>query len=222
MSIGRRDFEKEHDDYDEDDEDDDDEEPPEVNVQNFRPPTASFGLNRGRSSPSQRKAVGQSASSTARIYLCTNCGAESVKWMGRCPTCMEWNTMQEHAVIRQAPASSSNRLGSISNSMLGGGGGGARSRPVFGRSSARTSSWLDGVGGDGGYGSLDSPLSDGKPIRITDLYDKETSKDGSTSFRTRNKRIVIPQDDELNTVLGGGILPGTNDVNHTTRPYVPV
>jgi Rubredoxin metal binding domain len=200
----RRDFENEKDDDVEDDDDDDDEPFPDVNVQNFCPPSgASFGFNRGHSSPATRKAVGTSASSMARIHICTNCGAESVKWMGRCTVCKEWNTMQEHQVIRQAP-------GSTSNSILGGSGGGGRSRPVFGRSGPRTSSsWLDGVGdGGGSYGS-DSPYNDGKPIRITDLYDKEKSNDGSTSFRTRNKRIVIPQDDELNTVLGGGILPGT-------------
>ena len=35
-------------------------------------------------------------------YVCDNCGYESVKWMGCCPSCGEWNTLQE---IRIAPAS---------------------------------------------------------------------------------------------------------------------
>lgn len=29
------------------------------------------------------------------IYVCTECGAESPKWYGRCPSCGEWNTLQE-------------------------------------------------------------------------------------------------------------------------------
>ena len=28
-------------------------------------------------------------------FFCTSCGAESPKWMGRCPSCGEWNTMVE-------------------------------------------------------------------------------------------------------------------------------
>jgi len=30
------------------------------------------------------------------IYFCTECGAESLKWQGRCPACGAWNTMTEH------------------------------------------------------------------------------------------------------------------------------
>ena len=36
-------------------------------------------------------------------YACTDCGAESVKWMGRCPACGAWGTMVEQVI---APASS--------------------------------------------------------------------------------------------------------------------
>lgn len=28
-------------------------------------------------------------------YVCSNCGAETLKWMGRCPQCGEWNTLEE-------------------------------------------------------------------------------------------------------------------------------
>lgn len=30
------------------------------------------------------------------VYLCTNCGNESVKWSGRCPSCGQWNTLEEY------------------------------------------------------------------------------------------------------------------------------
>lgn len=34
------------------------------------------------------------------IYVCSNCGQESPKWIGRCPQCGEWNTYKE---LRVAP-----------------------------------------------------------------------------------------------------------------------
>lgn len=30
------------------------------------------------------------------VFYCTQCGNESPKWQGRCPSCGQWNTMQEH------------------------------------------------------------------------------------------------------------------------------
>ena len=36
-------------------------------------------------------------------FICQNCGAESAKWIGRCPSCKEWNTYHEEIVV---PASS--------------------------------------------------------------------------------------------------------------------
>ena len=28
-------------------------------------------------------------------YVCENCGQESAKWIGKCPSCNEWNTFRE-------------------------------------------------------------------------------------------------------------------------------
>lgn len=30
------------------------------------------------------------------VFFCTECGNETPKWQGRCPSCGQWNTMQEH------------------------------------------------------------------------------------------------------------------------------
>ena len=30
------------------------------------------------------------------VFLCTNCGNESPKWSGRCPSCGQWNTLEEY------------------------------------------------------------------------------------------------------------------------------
>ncbi len=35
---------------------------------------------------------------TKTIFYCSNCGAKSPKWIGKCPTCGEWNTYQEEIV----------------------------------------------------------------------------------------------------------------------------
>ena len=40
------------------------------------------------------------ASKTTVYYVCTNCGAQSTKWYGRCPECGEWNTLQEEQTQR--------------------------------------------------------------------------------------------------------------------------
>ena len=28
-------------------------------------------------------------------YVCSNCGQESAKWIGKCPNCGQWNTFKE-------------------------------------------------------------------------------------------------------------------------------
>jgi DNA repair protein RadA/Sms len=182
---------------DNDEEEEDDDEPPTVNVQDFRTPTSitSYGLFKGRSSPSTRKAMGTSGSSQARIQICTNCGSEFVKHFGRCPTCREWNTLQEHSVQRQPAATA-----------------GRRPQPIFGETSSlyRPTSWLDGTLDPSDFSS-GMGVGVNVPIRITDLYDSGEDATGDPVHRTRHlhRRIVVPDDDELNNVLGGGLVPGS-------------
>ena len=40
---------------------------------------------------------------TKTVYFCTECGNETPKWMGRCPSCGAYNTMQEHVQKPAAP-----------------------------------------------------------------------------------------------------------------------
>lgn len=35
---------------------------------------------------------------TKSVYVCSNCGADSPKWIGKCPACGEWNTYQEELI----------------------------------------------------------------------------------------------------------------------------
>jgi len=32
------------------------------------------------------------------LYRCSNCGFESIKWLGKCPTCSQWNTLEEISI----------------------------------------------------------------------------------------------------------------------------
>ena len=36
------------------------------------------------------------------VYVCSQCGAESPKWIGKCPACGAWNTYVEQ-IIRKQP-----------------------------------------------------------------------------------------------------------------------
>ncbi|MBK6861849.1 MAG: DNA repair protein RadA [Saprospiraceae bacterium] len=38
------------------------------------------------------------------IYICSNCGANSPKWMGRCTSCNEWNSYVEEVIARDEPS----------------------------------------------------------------------------------------------------------------------
>lgn len=35
------------------------------------------------------------------VYICSECGYESPKWYGKCPSCSQWNTMVEEIVTKQ-------------------------------------------------------------------------------------------------------------------------
>ncbi len=38
------------------------------------------------------------------LYYCKNCGAQSAQWIGRCPSCGEWNTFEEEIIVREQTA----------------------------------------------------------------------------------------------------------------------
>jgi len=57
------------------------------------------------------------------VYVCNNCGQEMPKWVGRCPSCGEWNTFKEMTV---RPAAASARHAATSIAL----GHAATSRPI--------------------------------------------------------------------------------------------
>jgi len=90
-------------------------------------------------------------------YVCDNCGHESVKWIGKCPSCGQWNTFKE---IRIAPAVS---------------GGGKRLAA-------------------GGVGNTSSTRNTPMPI---------------SKVQAKDEPRIDLHDDELNRVLGGGLVRGS-------------
>lgn len=49
------------------------------------------------------------------VFVCSDCGTESPKWMGKCPGCGSWNTMVEEITV-QTPKSAHKATSIVSNS----------------------------------------------------------------------------------------------------------
>ena len=39
---------------------------------------------------------------TKTAFFCSNCGAQSAKWIGKCPSCGEWNTYNEEVIRKES------------------------------------------------------------------------------------------------------------------------
>lgn len=40
-----------------------------------------------------------------KVYFCSDCGYETPKWLGKCPSCGAWNTITEHSVVKESASS---------------------------------------------------------------------------------------------------------------------
>ncbi len=94
-------------------------------------------------------------------YVCSNCGQESPKWIGKCPACGQWNTFKE---IRVAPAASPKL---------------SESRRGLNSHTAQTSA-----------------AAVGKALRLHEISNHDDPR-------------IDMHDNELNRVLGGGLVPGS-------------
>lgn len=88
---------------------------------------------------------------TKSVFVCSNCGADSPKWLGKCPMCGEWNTYVEEIVSKQSA-----------------------SKPAYHTE---------------GEGRM-------KPLLLDDI-------------KTGDEPRIDMQNEELNRVLGGGLVPGS-------------
>jgi DNA repair protein RadA/Sms len=48
------------------------------------------------------------------VYTCSECGGTSPRWMGQCPHCKAWNTLEE--TVAEAPAAGKNRFQALAQS----------------------------------------------------------------------------------------------------------
>lgn len=88
-------------------------------------------------------------------YFCQNCGYESAKWLGKCPSCSQWNTFVEELIQKDVKKSSSTE-------------------------------WQTYNG---------------------DVVTKKTQP--LHEVETKSTPRILTNDQELNRVLGGGIVPGS-------------
>jgi DNA repair protein RadA/Sms len=72
------------------------------------------------------------------VYVCQQCGAESPKWAGQCPSCAAWNTLVETVVTRAAPAARARERASAA--------GAAPVEPIANVSSAEATRLTSGIG----------------------------------------------------------------------------
>ncbi len=92
-----------------------------------------------------------------KIFVCSECGATAPKWLGKCPSCEQWNTYQEEVIFRD-------------------------DTPETMRPARANASLKPGAGP--------------KPVPLGEI------SAGTT-------RRLITADQELNRVLGGGIVSGS-------------
>src|SRR5687767_12768146 len=91
---------------------------------------------------------------TKTAFFCQQCGYESVKWVGQCPGCSQWNSFVEELIEKDQ--------------------------------SKKTNGWTD-------Y-SADKKLN--RTVSLKDIKSGEETR-------------LITADEELNRVLGGGIVAGS-------------
>lgn len=68
----------------------------------------NISIIRPKNSAVAGKCMASTKSKTA--YLCSNCGYDSSKWLGKCPACGEWNTFVEEKITVGKGSSSKGRL----------------------------------------------------------------------------------------------------------------
>ncbi|CAN0238968.1 unnamed protein product, partial [Ectocarpus sp. 13 AM-2016] len=93
------------------------------------------------------------------VYVCEVCGSEHVQWVGRCPTCKEWNCVKPFKVRREQGSSPSRVSRAAAASVSAGARGGGRGGQVVIRSSAVWEAVpSEGAGVPGGFPRKDLPL----------------------------------------------------------------
>ncbi len=59
------------------------------------------------------------SSKLKNVYICSECGYESAKWMGQCPTCKSWNTLLEEVVSTAKGTAASKAASTVTAKPIG-------------------------------------------------------------------------------------------------------
>ena len=93
-------------------------------------------------------------SKVKKAFFCQNCGYESVKWLGQCPSCNQWNSFVEELIQKET---------------------------------AKENGWQH---------YHEATERSNKTIQLDEIKNSEENR-------------LMTGDEELNRVLGGGIVPGS-------------
>jgi len=93
-------------------------------------------------------------SKVKKAFFCQNCGYESVKWIGQCPSCNQWNSFVEEIIQKET---------------------------------SKNNGWEN-------YNETTERTN--KTIQLNEIKSSEEKR-------------ILTTDDELNRVLGGGVVPGS-------------
>jgi len=47
------------------------------------------------------------------VFVCSNCGYESAKWLGKCPSCNEWSSFYEEKLVKDKTTNSMEKPKSV-------------------------------------------------------------------------------------------------------------
>ena len=101
-------------------------------------------------------------------YVCSNCGQESAKWIGKCPSCGQWNTFKEIRIAGETGAQAARNAGMTMRH------GGAATM----------------------FGGVRASDGAAQPMKLRDISAHDEPR-------------IDMHDEELNRVLGGGMLQGS-------------
>ena len=98
------------------------------------------------------------------VFVCSNCGYESPKWMGKCPACNEWNSFYEEKVVSSNSSKSGNTKKELTKPI--------ELNKIEGKKESRIST---------GFNELDRVLGGGMVNRFFNII----------RWRTRNWKVYI-------------------------------
>lgn len=55
---------------------------------------------------------------SSTVFVCSECGYESAKWLGKCPGCNSWNSFYEEKVVKGTGATKNEKIKASTATLL--------------------------------------------------------------------------------------------------------